>query len=207
MKTETMDRGERPIGRLPAFVIGVLTLLMCGAEIAASLAPTKSPADGAMHPVAATAPDLAQVPDLATARVPDAAASSAPSAGASVTVGTGAIGVAAAELPVRTRALRFEDSDDGGVVVVDADSGDTVERLAPGTNGFLRALMRGLARERLRLGAGPQTPFLLSRSAEGRVRLEDPVTRRDVELNAFGPTNAGVFVRLLRDTHPARAGI
>jgi len=99
-----------------------------------------------------------------------------------------------------SRELRFTDQLDGSVLVTDATRGTTVTTLLPGTNGFLRATMRNLAHERRREGLGPQAPFRLFASAEGRLILEDPATGRQIELEAFGPTNAGAFARLLGDS-------
>ena len=97
---------------------------------------------------------------------------------------------------VQTLDLRFEDAEDGSVLVASADA-RPIERLLPGTNGFVRGVMRGLARERRIRGIGDATPFRLSRFANGRLLLEDPETRHIVELQAFGTTNEQVFARLL----------
>jgi len=40
-------------------------------------------------------------------------------------------------------------------------------------------------------------PFHLALHVDGRLTLEDPVTARTIELEAFGPTNSGAFARLL----------
>jgi putative photosynthetic complex assembly protein len=95
------------------------------------------------------------------------------------------------------RSLRFEDLADGGVAVRDAADGGLVAELEPGTNHFLRALMRGLARERVRQGMGGEVPFQLARRIDGQLTLVDPVTRRVVDLGAFGPSNAAVFAAFL----------
>lgn len=116
-------------------------------------------------------------------------------AGARMT-GVGVTRLAESE-PVSTRALRFSDREDGAVVVFDVEAGRTLEVLAPGTHGFVRGVLRGLARERLRSGVGEQPPFLLTRWADGRLSLNDPVTGRQIALEPFGPTNAGSFARLL----------
>lgn len=97
---------------------------------------------------------------------------------------------------VATRDLRFEDRADGAVVVRDL-TGREVAVMAPGTNGFLRATLRGLARERRREDLGPETPFRLATWAEGGITLQDLSTGRQVHLAAFGQTNAAVFARLL----------
>lgn len=98
---------------------------------------------------------------------------------------------------VMVRELRFEDRADGSIAVLDAREGNVVYSVAPGTNGFLRGTMRGLARERKRQGSGPEYPFRLIGHTDGRLTLEDPATGRRIDLESFGPTNAAVFSRLL----------
>lgn len=133
-----------------------------------------------------------------------------PLAGAAALVVVALVGVAAfrasglettrvAESPVVSQAdLRFTDQPDGSILVLAGRDGAVVEVVAPGTNGFLRGTLRGLARERHRQGFGPEQPFRLVGHADGRLTLVDPATGRHVNLEAFGPTNAGVFVRLLQ---------
>jgi putative photosynthetic complex assembly protein len=116
-------------------------------------------------------------------------------AGARVTdVGTTHTPNAAA---VEVRDLRFEDRSDGGVAVYESRTGQSVTVIAPGTNGFLRSVLRGLARERKRQEIGAEPPFRLTRWSDGRLSLDDPATGRHIDLEAFGPDNSGVFVRLL----------
>ena len=134
----------------------------------------------------------------------------APLVGASMLVVIALVGVAAfrasgletthvADSPVVSRtALRFEDQANGSILVLSGREGTVVDIVAPGTNGFLRGTLRGLARERHRQGIGPEQPFQLSGHADGRLTLADPATGRHVNLEAFGPTNAAVFVRLLQ---------
>ena len=98
---------------------------------------------------------------------------------------------------VEQRALRFEDSADGRVLVFDHATGEEIEALDVGTNGFLRATLRGLARDRSAIDVGPEQPFHVRRYSTGRVLLVDPITNRNVDLIAFGPDNANVFVRYL----------
>lgn len=69
--------------------------------------------------------------------------------------------------------------------------------IAPETNGFLRATMRGLARQRLRQDADREVPFRLTGWTDGRLTMEDPTTGRKVEMEAFGLTNEAVFANLL----------
>jgi putative photosynthetic complex assembly protein len=71
------------------------------------------------------------------------------------------------------------------------------ETLAPGTNGFVRGVLRGLMRERKAESIGPTAPFRLTHWANGRLSLDDPSTGRHVDLEVFGPTNAGAFAQIL----------
>jgi len=99
--------------------------------------------------------------------------------------------------PVASLEIRFEDRADGTVAVLDAADGREIARLAVGEDGFIRSVMRGLARERRAQGLGQQTPFRLTSWTHGFVSLEDPTTGRLVELTAFGSDNVAAFARLL----------
>jgi len=85
----------------------------------------------------------------------------------------------------------------GGIDVIDARTGARVDQLRPGADGFIRATLRGLARDRRSKGLGPEVPFHLALHEDGRLTLEDPALARTIELEAFGPTNSGAFARLL----------
>ena len=61
-----------------------------------------------------------------------------------------------------------------------------------------RGTLRGLARERKRVGGGPEQAFELIAHADGRLTLRDPVTARRIDLASFGPINASGFAELLR---------
>jgi putative photosynthetic complex assembly protein len=93
--------------------------------------------------------------------------------------------------------LLFEDRADGSVTVRDAVSGRLIEELEPGTAGFVRATLRTLAGARATYGAGPEAPFRVGRTREGRLFLIDPVSGREIDLRAFGPTNSDAFARYL----------
>ncbi|RJS92085.1 photosynthetic complex assembly protein PuhC [Salinisphaera sp. Q1T1-3] len=103
---------------------------------------------------------------------------------------------------VKSRYLKFADADNGDVIVTAVDGAGGPQHIAtltPGTNGFLRAVMRGLVQARKIDDIGPSVPFKLSRLADGRLVLADPATHRRIYLRAFGPTNAAAFGRLLDD--------
>ncbi|WP_405221687.1 photosynthetic complex assembly protein PuhC [Lentisalinibacter sediminis] len=110
-------------------------------------------------------------------------------------------GVGTVEVPpsaaVDSRELVFEDAADGSVVVRDA-AGGVLYVVEPGTNGFLRGVLRGLARDRKLRGIGPEPAFVLTRWADGRLTLEDPQTERRLYLGPFGSDNVKIFVTLLQ---------
>jgi len=94
------------------------------------------------------------------------------------------------------RQLRFADTADGGVAVIDVASGDTVTVMR-GEQGFLRGVLRGLARDRRMNAVGAEPPYVLSLHNDGRLVISDPVTGQRIDLASFGPDNAAVFARWL----------
>jgi len=98
---------------------------------------------------------------------------------------------------MQTRTLLFTDQANGAVAVVDAVSRTPVA-IETGQQGFLRQTMRGLALFREAQGGPRDLPFTLTYYADRRFILRDPATGRQVELEAFGPTNEAVFARFLR---------
>ena len=103
---------------------------------------------------------------------------------------------------VVSRSLRFADLPDGGISVVDARSGQEVQRVQ-GEGGFLRGALRVMSRERRMRELGPEAPFELIGRADGRLTLLDPATGVRIDLESFGPTNAGAFVGLLSPANTA----
>lgn len=98
---------------------------------------------------------------------------------------------------VSRRALHFEDRYDGAIAVYRSGREQPFYLVAAGGDGFLRGVLRGLARERKRQGIDAAPPFLLTRWADGRLSLADPSTGREIALEAFGATNVRTFARLL----------
>ncbi|WP_372426563.1 photosynthetic complex assembly protein PuhC [Salinarimonas chemoclinalis] len=94
-------------------------------------------------------------------------------------------------------ALIFEDRADGAVVVRDPVDGTVVQVFDPGTNGFVRGALRGLARERKRRAIGAEVPFTLVLWPTGHLSLEDTATHASIDLSAFGPDNFAPFVAIL----------
>lgn len=97
---------------------------------------------------------------------------------------------------IAERELLFVDRPDGSIAVIDASSNRLVDTVV-GESGFVRGTLRGLARERKRQGIGPDRAFSLVARADGRLTLLDPSTGRRVDLESFGPTNAGEFAHML----------
>jgi putative photosynthetic complex assembly protein len=99
---------------------------------------------------------------------------------------------------VASRSLRFVDRADGAVVIQDAGAGGVASVIEPGEQtGFVRGVMRGLARERRQHGIGDRPPFTLTLWRDGQLSLTDSATGRSVELTAFGSSNRAAFAALL----------
>lgn len=100
---------------------------------------------------------------------------------------------------VEARSLTFSDRADGAVVITDANSGATVAVILSDTKsgGFIRGVLRGLARERRSHGIGSGPPFTLTLFSDGSLNFVDTATKRSIELGAFGPDNRAVFAGLL----------
>jgi putative photosynthetic complex assembly protein len=99
--------------------------------------------------------------------------------------------------PARSADLWFADDVNGSVSVRDSRSNKVVASLAPGTNGFIRSVMRGMVHERKRRGIGPAQPFRIAQWRDGHLALEDPATGRLIDLDAFGISNKDAFAELL----------
>lgn len=100
--------------------------------------------------------------------------------------------------PVVSRDLRFVDRADGAVVISDVTDGRPAGLVAPGsTSGFIRGVMRGLARDRHMRGIGDGPAFRLTAWRDGELSLTDLATGRAIELSAFGGTNRAAFAALL----------
>lgn len=106
--------------------------------------------------------------------------------------------------PVATRDLTFVDGEHGTIIVRDAHTSTQVATLAPGTNGFVRVVMRSIARHRKLEGMGSDEPFRLTEWEDGQLSIEDRVTGQIMRLDAFGAPNKLAFARLLNDAGKTR---
>jgi putative photosynthetic complex assembly protein len=99
--------------------------------------------------------------------------------------------------PLESIQVSFDDRRDGTLGVVDATTGRELAEVPPGTNGFIRGVLRGMFRRRKLESLGHDAKFILSREADGRLTLDDPQTNRRIDLDSFGPTNSTAFANLL----------
>ncbi|QMW23978.1 photosynthetic complex assembly protein PuhC [Sandaracinobacteroides saxicola] len=114
-----------------------------------------------------------------------------------------ALRAAAQTKALASRDLRFLDAPGGGVQILDAKTGAVAGSVQAGsTNGFIRGVMRGLARERRLAGKSPETPFRLTAWANGELSLTDLATGRVIEVGSFGATNRNAFAALLPGIAP-----
>ncbi|MEO1104460.1 MAG: photosynthetic complex assembly protein PuhC [Pseudomonadota bacterium] len=96
--------------------------------------------------------------------------------------------------PRQVALITVDDTADGGIVI-SSDAGETV--LPPDANGFVRGVLRALARQRHVHQLGPEHAFVLSEDEAGRFAIADPMTGTRIDLRAFGRDNTVAFAALL----------
>jgi putative photosynthetic complex assembly protein len=107
-------------------------------------------------------------------------------------------------ISAESRALTFEDGADGGIIVRDPATGAHVQSWEPETGGFVRTAMRSLALERRQMAIGAGPAFVLHRTGNGKLIMEDPQTGEWVSLDAFGSDNAAEFRKLMPPAEDSR---
>ena len=90
--------------------------------------------------------------------------------------------------PAQIKILKFEDQEDGGVTVIDANTNQVID-VVQGEAGFVRGILRTVARERRIRGIGKDAPMRLISYADGRLILQDTTTNTNIELESFGSNN------------------
>lgn len=95
------------------------------------------------------------------------------------------------------RELMFTDLANGSVGVIDVSTKQQIAELKPGQDGFVRVVMRSMARDRAVLGAISDKPFRLARHSDDALTLTDLATGEVVMLNAFGGMNRNAFEQFL----------
>ncbi len=98
---------------------------------------------------------------------------------------------------VITKQLRFEDRSDGSIAVISAPDGRVI-KVIEGEAGFVRGILRAMARERRIKEVNQTVPFELIARADGRLTLLDPATGNRIDLESFGKDNVVEFAVLLK---------
>jgi putative photosynthetic complex assembly protein len=101
-----------------------------------------------------------------------------------------------------SRALRFEDTPSGAVAVLDANTGSEIARFE-GEQGFVRGVLRAIARARKSRAVDRHTPLLLQGHVDGSLTLDDAATGERIHLESFGPTQRASFAALQTAKSPA----
>jgi putative photosynthetic complex assembly protein len=106
--------------------------------------------------------------------------------------------VTAMAVPVASVDLRFTDQTDGSIRITHAADNSLAGTVHPNEGGFIRGVMRGLARDRISRHIGEEPPFRVALSADGQLTLLDTATGRLIDLESFGQGNRASFFELLR---------
>lgn len=104
---------------------------------------------------------------------------------------------------VSSAELRFEDREDGIVLVFNTATGAQVMEYPAMEGVFVRSILRTVARQRRIHGEEARdVPVTLSEHADGQLWLTDSLSGVQIYLNAFGPDNAADFAELLAAGNP-----
>jgi putative photosynthetic complex assembly protein len=95
--------------------------------------------------------------------------------------------------------LRFHEQDDGKTLVFAETDPEAIAVLESGVDGFVLGVLRAMARERRGYEVEMSEPYELVLLEDGRLIFKDTATGREIDLRAFGPTNAQSFADLLED--------
>lgn len=109
--------------------------------------------------------------------------------------GAGAVHAAPADV-VEGILLTMTLENDGSVRARDAATHEEIAHLPQHNFGFIGVVLKGIGRERMRANVPADAPLRLTRHADGRLRIEDPLTGQTVPLSAFGYDNQQAFAQL-----------
>lgn len=99
---------------------------------------------------------------------------------------------------VVSRAIEFVQTDNGGVQVKDATTGQVLGSYTFTENAFMRTVMLGLRKERAIVAPdNRRDPFTIEQWNDGRVTVTDPVSGRYFEMAAFGHHQVETFAAFL----------
>jgi len=100
---------------------------------------------------------------------------------------------------IAKKTLFFRDLPDGSVGVISASSGKMIAQVE-GQAGFVRGILRALARERRIQQITSDDAFELMSRSDGRLTLVDLATGNRIDLESFGRDNAAQFAAFLNST-------
>ncbi|MEY4524366.1 MAG: hypothetical protein RIR27_1442 [Pseudomonadota bacterium] len=97
---------------------------------------------------------------------------------------------------IAKKTLFFRDLPDGSVGVISASDGKMIAQVE-GQAGFVRGILRALARERRIQEITSDDAFELMSRSDGRLTLVDLATGNRIDLESFGRDNAAQFAAFL----------
>jgi putative photosynthetic complex assembly protein len=97
---------------------------------------------------------------------------------------------------VTKKTLHFRDLPSGAVGVISADNGQMIAQVE-GQAGFVRGILRALARDRRIRQISSDDAFELISRTDGRLTLIDLATNNRIDLESFGKDNAAEFAAFL----------
>ena len=103
--------------------------------------------------------------------------------------------------------LSFKDGAEGTVKVIqliDGQPDHLLHVVQPGEGGFIRGILRSLARSRRASGISREHPFRLIMQSDGVLLLQDPQTGQRIYLPAFGPSNVESFQTIMANGYHQR---
>lgn len=100
---------------------------------------------------------------------------------------------------IAKKTLFFRDLPDGSVGVISASSGKMIAQVE-GQAGFVRGILRALARERRIQQITSDDAFELMSRSDGRLTLVDLATGNRIDLESFGRDNAAQFAAFLNSS-------
>jgi putative photosynthetic complex assembly protein len=112
------------------------------------------------------------------------------------TVQSGKLETQADASVIAKKTLFFRDLPDGSVGVISASSGKMIAQVE-GQAGFVRGILRALARERRIQQITSDDAFELMSRSDGRLTLVDLATGNRIDLESFGRDNAAQFAAFL----------
>ena len=101
-----------------------------------------------------------------------------------------------AEVIAKT-TLHFRDLPSGAVGVISAENGQMIAQVQ-GQAGFVRGILRALARDRRIRQISSDDAFELVSHSDGRLTLIDLATNNRIDLESFGKDNAAEFAVFLK---------